>query len=273
MAEQSESGGATGAGSLLNIVFAILTLAGGAFWVSQKLTSDRPMAARQEGTSALGEQKFESRLWEDPFAAWQKLEPWRRRQLTNGLTELGESIVSRAAGKILVLAVMVSGQPYAEDREGRIRTRLAVGSGLGVSGYVPEEDHIGLAQSAWPDSKQLRQWMANRQARLGISFDGINRTFCLATNSDIALRVPFEWYRRRSYSGLEPAYSEVLLVWLDEDCFLDDPLSRLALLLNEVSAHCSESGDKMTWALIGPRYSDTLRLMIPKAGSDKKRAV
>ena len=48
-------------------------------------------------------------------------------------------------GKITVLGVMVSGGPYAEDREWRIRNRYAVLAGLDKDDYKPvDPEHLNF---------------------------------------------------------------------------------------------------------------------------------
>ncbi|UJP01969.1 MAG: hypothetical protein LZF85_09245 [Nitrosomonas sp.] len=47
-------------------------------------------------------------------------------------------------GDINILAVMVPGGAYAEDRETRLRSRYAITAALLAQGYAPEDaDHIG----------------------------------------------------------------------------------------------------------------------------------
>ena len=66
MAEQKAPGG----GSFplnLQTLLVLLTLASGAWLVSQKLTSTRPAALAGQSRDGIGEQTKEARLWEDPF--------------------------------------------------------------------------------------------------------------------------------------------------------------------------------------------------------------
>src|SRR6476620_1447384 len=51
-----------------NTLFAILTVFGGIWFVSQKLTSNRPVVpAGPPSSTYIGEQQIDARLWEDPF--------------------------------------------------------------------------------------------------------------------------------------------------------------------------------------------------------------
>ena len=66
MAERNAEGG----GSFplnLNTLLVLLTLASSVWLVSQKLTSTRPAAPAGKLRDFPGEQRVESRLWEDPF--------------------------------------------------------------------------------------------------------------------------------------------------------------------------------------------------------------
>ena len=51
----------------LNTLLALLTLGGSVWFVSQKLTSDRPVTPAGASQPFVGEQTLEARLWEDPF--------------------------------------------------------------------------------------------------------------------------------------------------------------------------------------------------------------
>src|SRR5438874_1159440 len=66
MAEEGSDGGGS---SLLNSssILALVTLFGGLLFVSQKLTSNRPVLPAGASQPSIGEQKLEARLWEDPL--------------------------------------------------------------------------------------------------------------------------------------------------------------------------------------------------------------
>src|SRR5215831_5497628 len=79
----------------LNSVMAIVTLVGGIILASHKLTSDRPQKNSVEGTQPLGNQNVESRLWEDPFAVWDKLSKQEQQaRTTPDLTNLVEVLTN-----------------------------------------------------------------------------------------------------------------------------------------------------------------------------------
>ncbi len=64
-AEKSEGGGSFLANP--NALLAVITIAGGLWLVSQKLTSDRPVTPAGGSKEFVADQKVEARLWEDPF--------------------------------------------------------------------------------------------------------------------------------------------------------------------------------------------------------------
>jgi hypothetical protein len=262
-----------------NAIMAIVTLVGGLFLVSHKLTSQRPARPLSDGTQPLGTQNIESRLWEDPFAAWDKLasneQPDRTSAGLNGLSDAVRRNIVAGRSNILILAVMVSGQPYAEDQEGRVRIRYAVGAGLASGGYKPvSAEHIGLVARSWPSGEELDDWKARTNAALqivGTNGSKCERTGCLAMDTNkLRLRVPFEEYEPCEYirtneypsaqTDLTNRYSRVFLAWLDEEYFDDEPAARLALFKSDLQKWPTNIEPK--WAIIGPRYSSTLAALL-----------
>ncbi len=261
-----------------NSIMTIVTVVGALVLVSHKLSSERPATPLSEGTQPLGRQNIESRLWEDPFAAWDKLtEDEKTKRTSEGLTSLVETITATIANAdsptCLIVAVMVSGQPYAEDKESRIRARYAVGAALGTGGYKPVvSDHIGLVALPWPGSKELEVWKQNTNAQLGLNWqpDSANSDYCEARHiKEFRLRVPFEAYEPREFfprdeygtnSSARRRYGRVVLVWLDEEYFDEDTVLRLALFRAELQRLRGLGANE--WAIIGPRSSSTLKELL-----------
>src|SRR6267378_719750 len=126
MAER-ESGGGTSQFNI-NSLLALVTLAGGLWLVSHRLTSDRPVIPAGGPQEFVGEQKVEARLWEDPFKTADA-----DKAATNDYSEtrLGPFIlqISRridSTNRVLLLPVMLSSGQYSEDQENRIRSRFAI---------------------------------------------------------------------------------------------------------------------------------------------------
>ncbi len=126
----------------------------------------------------------------------------------------------------ILLPVFTGGGSYSEDRESRLRSRYAVISALGESGYVPEdEDHLGAIVIPWqntlefgPCLKDASKWFTNRPSSHDLS-------------------IAFEWYRSRvfNYGNQPPPDQKILLLWLNEDVnSIYHPQAWLALLFHDL---------------------------------------
>ena len=104
-------------------------------------------------------ERVEARLWEDPLSAVATAlaHSGRNRPGASSADKLWLRIKDNVGKKdndgrkarTLVLGVMVTGEPYADDMETRRRTRYSVLAGLYRSGFVPvNADHVGLARQA-----------------------------------------------------------------------------------------------------------------------------
>src|SRR5262245_9443640 len=110
----------------LNTLLALFTLAGSVWFVSKKLTSDRPVSPAGGPREFVGEQKLEARFWEDPFKSSPDEAMGNRKSLTDR-QEMTMQIRVRTEtnSQVLLLPVMLSGGHYSEDQESRIRSRFA----------------------------------------------------------------------------------------------------------------------------------------------------
>jgi hypothetical protein len=299
MAEEKSGGG----GSLLgnpSALLALVTIAGGLWLVSQKLTSDRPVTPAGDSKDFFGDQKLEARLWEDPFRPVPRESAQRSVEGTDALGVLGEQIRRRSeAGKpsassnpsqvgvvkrALILPVMISGGQYSEDQESRIRSRFAIVSALSRAGYAPEDaEHLGDLEIPWPTQQEVEQAKQNTPEG---SFEitrlwdrpkatGAKPRYLGLPISDLPARrvARYEWYRPRVFSvgsGNNDSRPNVLVLWLDDSYFEDDPLIRLPLLLEQLTdVNVLPPGTPQPRvALVGPRRSSTLRSMLPLWQSD-----
>jgi hypothetical protein len=271
-----------------NALLALLTIVGGLWLVSRNLTSDRPVTPAGGAREFVGDQQFEARLWEDPFRAVTTVEhdgpPQGASTVSADLNTLVRQIERRnldPTSPVLLLPVMLSGGQYSEDQESRIRSRLAIVSALGESGYMPEDaEHIGALRIPWLTQDEVEQ--AKQGAEDGSLM--ISRLWEDAPASDKAsvprllgveasspsghMELRYEWYRSRVFSagaGHDRQHSHVLVLWLDDSYFEDSPLLRLPLLLEKLTdpSCLTEHSAPPTVALIGPRRSSTLRNMLP----------
>ena len=192
-----------------------------------------------------------------------------RRRFEDGRNrsrQQGEGVEHRSVptATISLLAVMVPGEPYAEQSERRRRMRNAVLSGLAVSGYVPERGAlIGHVDSCWDADSHL-------------VVDGQGRP----------VRVPFEWFLRDPLRPpREPhAATSVLVLWLDETEFRDRMFERVDDLLSTLVGYCyfrktevkcldaTEIQGGFQFRLIGPATSGTLASLVSTAPSARSNA-
>jgi len=136
--------------ALVGVVTLAVALAG-VLLVKEPLRSSRPVGTGLDVKQTTGEQTVRARLWEDPLAAVQR----GMQEIPPSASGLPKSVPNQSVGaslvhrlgalrlaiaervkkgeQITVLLVTMSGDPYAESTESRIRDRYAVGTALGVA--------------------------------------------------------------------------------------------------------------------------------------------
>ena len=261
------------------VIVALLLVTGTAvYFQPAPLQGARP-AVTETAIRQNAKENIDARLWQDPFGAIAK---WHREQLAAD-KKLGgkqkhctdrqcESPLSRApTGETLVLAVTVSGSPYAESEEGRRRARYAVVSALRVTGFMPASaEHIGYwrpvdCQPA--DNQQSQQHQASnekpqqpRHTRIA-AHKNSGKSVAIPTaaqrqyaelrggpaNGGNAINengscssedplwadsaVPYEWFYGSERNGSE---RNVLLLWINEDGLGDKPIDALFQLVERL---------------------------------------
>src|SRR5205823_1095007 len=246
----------------------------GVLLVKEPLRSSRPVGTGLDVKQTTGERTVRARLWEDPLAAvqrgMQEIPPSAsglpksvpnqsvEASLVHRLGALRLAIAERVkkGEQITVLLVTISGDPYAENAESRIRDRYAVGTALGVACYVPEDEgHLSFIE------------------------EGIQ---------GVGHALPYEWYRLRKTKvcgeGQDRAQS-TLVIWIPDDAlsrgFLATMTSLSQTLVCEESKQKSEcllTDDRrklvhlspvlqqaVTFKLVGPRSSSALRHLLDEA--------
>lgn len=238
--------------------------------------------------SALHEgEDVQARLWQDPFSA-----VMIHKQSTtsdpygHSVTQLAKQIFLRTdpndvfKKQIVVLGVMVSGGPYAEDVERRTRYRYAVLSALGELDYSPEDsEHIGYLEnldfSANPYPIRLVALLTlesfesagslSLQARM---FDTCPYDQC--EKSRLLELVPYEWFQSKDNLPLS-----VLVLWLDDGRFFESPLRKLSDftgLLNKAvgikSSVMGRTAPELKYEILGPESSTNLKGMIEENALD-----
>src|SRR5512135_2920697 len=115
-------------------------LSWGIVLIPPPLRSTRPRGKPRQSPDRVADNRFESRLWQDPFdflfPAAQKIKGCP--PLPNQKEALFDD--KRYEGRVLILPVLLPGENYPEDVENRLRSRYSVVSALGVSGYIPDEE-------------------------------------------------------------------------------------------------------------------------------------
>ncbi len=259
----------TGHGGSMAISFttvaALLAVLGGLLLVTRQLSSDRPLAKPGIALQAVGDQKVEARLWEDPFSPWEKLTSEQRENWEEvGMQKLRDQLKFKRTScgdddqELLVMPVMVPSGSYSESRESRVRSRFAVVSALGQSGFVPEDpERLGALRIPWEGQSNL--------VKASISPIGSQYSFHWPQGGVVkdgqAIWVSYEWYRPRVFYP-EPDGQKrplaVLVMWVPEDALAGSTLLRLAQLIHPlVDCHPETRA-----AVIGPVSSHMLRAMV-----------
>jgi len=222
------------------------------------LETSRPALTEPHIERIEAAQDVEARLWQDPFGAVDKAREQMLKQdggqkadqlhiKSRFAKELRKQIKLGDKGGAVVLAVMVSGGPYAEQVEGRRRTRYAVLAGLKARGFVPaDSEHLGYFFLT--DDKTDRH--------------------------DSSPVVPFESFRMEHGRDGVPGRDHcsgcrLIVLWLDGSLFTDRPLHTLQALAQQFGklAGTPESSNalKIRWRVVGPSTSDGLRELVDEA--------
>ncbi len=251
------------------------------------LQPSRPTITEQPKYHNLAVEDVPARLWQDPFTAVDKHREEEKKEISDPSRSatarfppdhhIDKSLAQRIAEKakespsrkILVLGVMMSGGPYPELVEERRQSRYAVLSGLGVSGFVPEDaEHIGYFQTSLVLDSERDKYQADSQ---------LYKTL-----------LPYEWLspdERTKTSNSPGTSSHILLLWLDDDVFgtAERPLARIAQLRNMLIQErgliecASPTNTKnstrpcLEFKIIGPAGSTNLNAMIDELGGNNAK--
>jgi hypothetical protein len=285
----------------------LIVVGGGVLLLMPQITSSRPGGGNPRLAASFEPQAINARLWQDPFGVVVADQERDKEKPTNGqahsieiLQKLlvakcfttsatrplsREQVFVESAERFQICAVMIPGGPYVEDVERRLRARRAVIEGLGEAGYGPEKDHElsyiclpwqPLAENAAASVLMLEKERARCEKSASPTSQGIepvrrNLTLPNAPN----LLVPYEWYERESFHSDTKPDSHILVLWLNDDAFVDAPLARLADLISWFrlrfygdlgSAHFGNALlPAIHFAVLGPDNSGTLHKMVLEA--------
>jgi len=157
--------------------------------------------------------------------------------------------------KLHVLAVMVPGGPYAEDKERRLRARYAVISALTDLAYTPQDpEHVEFVEFKETCDAVLRELRAAQLAE-NKDKEELNKLKEKVHFCHMGAFMPYEWFKHQKNNDA----NKILVLWLDNSGFTASkaPLNTIAFLkkelgIKEPSSHLS---------IIGPAGSDSLKEM------------
>jgi hypothetical protein len=244
--------------SLLNwpslVIFVLVSW--GILLLPPSMRSLRPTGELDRAPGRAERHIFESRLWQDPFdarlAALQDKEklPSLEKELVSGVKE-GE--------RRLILAVFLPGTDYPEDVETRLRSRYAVVSALGVSGFIPDDGgDIRCGTSSWP--------AGSPGTRKSVVFPYEVYSLVQPGGKDYA--EDLTELTHINEEGCSP--TSIVAVWVDEQ-FFDrgrvgvNPLRLLDEWIRPLDGTCTDV------AVLGPQFSGTLREMLRESGPRQAR--
>lgn len=253
------------------------------------LSSSRPTDSAQTGAESTGAvQDIDARLWQDPFTAVSNHEDAGTKfdryshSIERMRTEIAAPPTPPATwDEPLILAVMVNASAYPEKLERRLRDRVAVGSGLARCGYVAKDaEHLGCFTIPWPRQAAAalgwKRWVA-APAPDGWERDGFDYSWDADDNDSTWLNVPFEVYDVNPLDAEAHKLSahKIIVLWLRDENFADDPLLRLAGLCTWFQ-RLHEPATAAPLTVLGPDGSTTLRSLLqnlPAASSEPVKAL
>jgi hypothetical protein len=224
--------------NFVSMALALVVLALGYHVVSNYSSSPRPAPLKAGSASQQETHKVELRLWQDPFEPFEssttndsssakstgKSDSTDTNSPPYSLSNDLEAHLQNKNIPTAILGVLLDGSSYADDKEVRLRLRYAVELAL-LTGEMGPEDRTHISTNS-------------------IMLDG-KRSDC-----------SYEWFKSRS----DAANRLALVLWLKEDDFADNPARTLNSLIEQVS-QLVDSNKNVSFFLIGPRSSDTLRAL------------
>ena len=231
MTEEKKQGNSPLTGAL-PITLVLALLAGLIFKPDQPYRDERP-SNKPVKYSYSAAQDLDARLWQDPFAAINSLSEESQNKENNkpslhSPSKIFDGYQPTKNERINIIAITLSGGPYQEASEIRMRRRYAVLSALANQKVIPQdEQHIGY--------------------------------FYPKSNTVLQSKIPFEWWLSDNKK------EKFLLLWIDEISLLKTPASQIKDLLIQTSNYKYLSKKQITYAVIGPNSSSLLLDMMKEA--------
>ncbi len=248
----------------------LIAVGSGVFFLLPQITTSRPGGGDPKLVTTFDPQAINARLWQDPLGVvsvdqdrdkerpqsrmthsirlFQELLRAKYFWESPNLVLTRENLREASAQRLQrfqpfdICAVMIPGGPYVEDVERRIRARRAVIEGLGLAHYGPEKDHeVGyiclpwrpLAQNVSPSVSMLEE---DRNASQEPATAPSVRPKPVRQGSESldnpSLLVPYEWFEVEDCGVEGTPDRHLLMLWLNDDAFVDAPLARLADLVS-----------------------------------------
>jgi len=166
--------------------------------------------------------------------------------IANSIDELRCQVKNSSEEKLHVLAVMVPGGPYAEDKEWRLRSRYAVVSALAEMDYAPRDaEHIDYVDFERICKAALRESPSGSDNGKPGDFQEKMR-FC-----HMGPFMPYEWFDNE-------AHGSVLLLWLNSSEFVSidnrTPIRMLGFLKSQIAFKDKDSHQHLDFrfSILGP---------------------
>ncbi len=237
--------------------FLILAALGSFLWKGAPLETSRPSSDPTRQFEQSRAQNVPARLWQDPFKAVYLHEHNAISAGTapqNYITPVKKVFASVTQNSgVTLLLVQLNPGAYAELEERRRRRRFAVLSGLGDEHFVPQHpESLSVFLQPNTDSK-IKECSPD-------SKDGAVFKECYS--------VPYEWYAyedpntgSKVDSNTDKAH-RVLVMWLDESQFVEEPLTGIHRLLSRLKDKGDLDGVEISATLLGPERSSALRNLV-----------
>lgn len=195
-----------------------------------------------------------------------KVEPYKNSKiLAHSIEELNCKIkINRKPSdtkenNLQVLAVMVPGGPYAEDKERRLRARYAVISALTDLTYTPQDpEHVEFVEFKETCNAVLQELRATQLSKVTkIKKEELNILKAKVHLCHMGAFMPYEWFKRQNNDADITAADKILVLWLDNSGFTNSqaPLNTIGFLKKELHIHDGH------FSIIGPAGSDSLNEM------------
>jgi hypothetical protein len=209
--------------------------------------SKRPAVGLKEPSPPAGPEDIPARLWQDPLGAVAEAtaKGASGTQATNPFEVLPKKPPALGHAddrEVVLMPVLINGDPYDEGVESRLQDRYAVLAAIGTAGYVPEDsEHIGYFTVPRPSDTRE------------------------------SLKVPFEWFHEFA-PGDQKVLRSLLVIWVDETALDPRPLTelgRIAQVLDCLACQVDRPAPRGKIRTLGPFSSSTfLAIKAEPAPSD-----